>query len=249
MITVYQIRGTNGSGKSTLARAFIAGDPAATPNRKDVRCSPTVVDLAWYPAPTKREPERRKSVEGYCSPQIAPGLDVLVVGSYRTACGGLDGVPDFETSFAAIREAARIHATYGEAAVNQAIIAEGVLASTVWGSWGEFHELIQRYSPGQAELAFCYLDTPVEVCLERIKKRQEAAGKVRPINEQLVRDKVKAIAATRLRALAAGALVYDLPWRSAEEALRAIMTDVHVPQVDHHDRTSFPLAREFYRGR
>jgi predicted ABC-type ATPase len=221
VITIYNIRGTNGSGKSTLARSFIIGDPACPPNRPGDDSSATMVDLTWYKSPTKREPHRLRYVEGYASPQIVEGLDVLVVGSYRTACGGLDAVPDFATTFKALDGAVGVHRRYDRSAQHQAIVAEGVLASTVWGSWGEYASNLG----GRAQVAFCYLDTPLEVCLERIRRRQEAAGKVRDIKEDLVKDKIKAIAATREKAMAAGALVYDLPWETAAPALAAIMRD------------------------
>jgi len=224
--------GANGSGKSTLARAFIAGDPKAEPNRLGVEGSPTVVDLTWYDAPTKADPGRCKVVEGYASPHFLPGCDVLVVGSYRTACGGLDAVPNFETSFAALDGAVRICRDHPRAE-HQAIICEGVLSSTVWGSWADYEE--GAVNDG-VSFAFCYLDTPLEVCLERIRKRQEAAGKVREIKTELVADKVRAIAATREKALAAGALVYDLPHNNAYDALYGVIGDVG-------------CARDIYRAR
>jgi hypothetical protein len=236
LITVYNIRGTNGSGKSTLARSFIRGDVTAPPNRPGDPNSPLMVDLTTYPSPTKQDPGRRRFVEGYGNP--GEQLDVLVVGSYRTACGGLDAVPNFETTFKALDRAIEIMRLQGKAP-EQAIIAEGVLASTVWGSWGAYAtKLRERCAPpnGHAQIAFCYLDTPLEVCLERIRARQKAAGKEREIKEELVRDKVKAVAATRTRALEAGHLVYDLPYQIADTALFAIIADV-------------PKAREMYRAR
>jgi hypothetical protein len=241
VITIYNIRGTNGSGKSTLARSFIAGDPKVPPNQRGVPDSPIMVDLTWYDAPTSKDPARRKSVEGYCSP--SDRLNVLVVGSYRTACGGLDAVPDFGTSFNAIDGAIRVHQGFGRPTPEQAIIAEGVLSSTVWGSWGEYAKNLRR---GEARLAFCYLDTPLEVCLERIRRRQEAAGKVRDIKTQLVKDKIKAIAATREKALAAGHAVYDLPFETSAAALAAIMTD---EWLDCPGVTTPTSARELYRAR
>lgn len=204
MTIIYSIRGTNGSGKSTLVRAFVStltGDQRGGP-----------VDLNPYPAPTKREPERQKRVEGY-------GFDfpdlgrTMIIGSYRTACGGLDSLPSFAVQQAAIMWAiSKFNPRH--------ILAEGILASTVYGSWGSFAE-------GLADLGhqyvWCYLDTPLEVCLERIQKRQEASGKVRDIKTELVADKIKAINATRTRALDANDLVYDLPYQSAEQAMRSIM--------------------------
>jgi hypothetical protein len=212
MITVYNIRGTNGSGKSTLARAFIPGTQGYR------------LKLAEYPAPTKAQPDRVGSVSGrgfeWGGEQT--GLATVVVGPYETACGGLDAVPNFETSFKAVSNAISMLEMHSSC-THRAVIAEGVLASTVWGSWGEFAKRLDDV--GIARVAFCYLDTPLEVCLDRIRKRQEAAGKVRDIKTELVADKVKAIAATRLKALAAGQLVYDLPHMAAEKALQDLMTD------------------------
>ena len=196
------------------------------------------MDLTWYESPTKANPGRKRAVEGYCSPHLFPGCDALVVGSYRTACGGLDAVPNFATMFAALDGAVRICRDHPRAE-QQAIICEGVLASTVWKSWGEYAD--QSNSDGcDVDFAFCYLDTPLEVCLERIRKRQEAAGKVRDIKTELVADKVKAIAATRQKAIDAGALVYDLPYQQAEEVLQLIMTD---------GPGCLQTAREQYRAR
>ncbi len=220
MITVYNIRGTNGSGKSTLARAY-----AGPPEGYDLPTMHGPVDLYRYASPTKRDPERQAVVQGYgCA---TPELATVVVGSYRTACGGLDAVPDFAKTFGAVGAAVRMLDREAPPRAKKAVVAEGILASTVWGSWGDYALKLRQgqavLPAGAAQVAFCYLDTPVEVCLERIRKRQEAAGKVREINEQMVRDKVRAIAATRARALAAGELVYDLPWEEAETAFRAIL--------------------------
>lgn len=241
MITVYNIRGTNGSGKSTLARPYWQPQPGG-----DI-ASQGPLDLHWYSAPTKKEPGRLKPVEGYGvqTPQLA----TILVGPYRTACGGLDAVPDFAKTFSAVSKAIKLLARLAPPKGQMAVIAEGVLASTVWGSWGDYAMKLRQglavVPAGQAQVAFCYLDTPVEVCLERIKARQEASGKVRDINEQMVRDKVRAIAATRARALEAGELVYDLPWETAAEAMRVIMTDGLVQTV-HDEMTE---ARVLYRGR
>lgn len=247
MITLYNIRGTNGSGKTTLARSFIRGDLALPANQRGCPDSPTMVDLTWYASPTKADPQRCKAVEGYASPHLLPNTDVLVVGSYRTACGGLDAVPDFGTSFDALDGAVRICREHARAQ-HQAIICEGVLASTVWGSWGRYAQAACNV-PDDVSFAFCYLDTPLEVCLERIRKRQEAAGKVRDIKEDLVRDKIKAIAATRQRALDALHTVYDLPFQGAEAALKAIVANEWVDSRPGTDRRHDVKARELYRAR
>ena len=199
MSTVYNIRGTNGSGKTTLARAFL---PAAGGR----------VDLNWYDSPTKRDPSRRLRVPGYIN--SIPGDRVGLIGSYATPTGGLDTVPSFPIQQAAI-------AYMLENLKVEHVIAEGILSSTVFGSWADFD--LSLMDLGRHHFAWVYLQTPIELCLERIAARQRAAGRERPIKEELVRDKVKAVAATRTKALAAGRLVYDLPVGGEENALRAIM--------------------------
>lgn len=223
-VIIYNIRGPNGSGKSTLARSAIAGDPTAAPNRPGVEGSPTMVDLTWFDSPTKKDPARRRSVEGYVT-QRRDELEAIVVGSYRTACGGLDATPNFATGFAALDGAVAL--LDRSKAHHRAVIAEGVISSTVWGSWGEYaNDVMERDA---AVFAFCYLIPPLEVCLERIRERQRAAGGEKPIKEELVADKIKAVKATREKALASRHIVYDLPAeRPAVEVAHAfhqIVTD------------------------
>ncbi len=204
-ITIYNIRGPNGSGKSTLARSLIQGDPAAEANRQ-LPGSPTMVDLCWYDSPIKRDPARRRPVEGYVTKEDE--WEAIIVGSYRTACGGLDAIPNFDTSFIAINGAVDLLEQHS-ANTYRAVIAEGVISSTVWGSWGEYARVCEEHD--DRRFAFVYLNPPLELCLERIRERQRAAGGERPIKTELVADKIKAVAATRERALAAGRVVYDLP--------------------------------------
>lgn len=198
---ILQIRGTNGSGKSTLARAFVA--PDASP-----------VDLATYEVPRKSG-SRQRWVEGTVS--ILDGVSVAVIGSYKTACGGMDGIPTFELARRAIYRGAELAAH---------VLCEGVLASTVFGSWAAFG---RKMDEAGYPFALAYLQTPVDVCLERIAARN--GGK--EIDERLVRDKVRAVAATREKAMAAGLQVYDLPLGDEEAALRAILRgegDAHVAE-------------------
>lgn len=236
-ITIYNIRGPNGSGKSTLARSCIMGDPAAEPNRPDRKSSPTMVDLHWYASPTKKDPARQKAVEGYVTSR--DDVEAIVVGSYRTACGGLDATPNFEAAFRSLDKAVEL--LRSREAPHKAVIAEGVISSTVWGSWGEYANEVMECD--QAVFAFCYLIPPLEVCLERIRERQRAAGGEKPIKEELVADKIKAVSATRLKALEAGHLVYDLP---AERPAREVAHAFH--QIVLNDKFGHANAREMFRA-
>jgi energy-coupling factor transporter ATP-binding protein EcfA2 len=186
-MTIINIRGTNGSGKTTLARELIGLDPHPE-------------NLVRYNSPTKKEPGRMKWVEGWGQPG-----GFLAIGSYKQGCGGMDTIPSFDLQQQAVSAAAwwdRVdsHALSGPAPRH--IMCEGVLASTVAGSWLEF---FRRFPVCGHGVIIAYLDTPVELCLERITARQIAArGEAREIKVDQVRDKVRAITATRAKFDAAG---------------------------------------------
>jgi predicted ABC-type ATPase len=204
--TIFNLRGTNGSGKSALARHFLPPNLAG-----DLQGGP--VDLSWYYAPTKRDPQRRLRAEGYGSTEWPGGL--VTVGPYRSACGGMDALPSFQVCQWAVAYAA-------SQLPCRTVIAEGVLASTVFGSWAEFARAI---TAAGHTFVWTYLQTPVEVCLERIAQRQREAGAERPIKKDQVRMKVNAIDATRTRAREAGFPVLDLPFGAEREALEhCVMT-------------------------
>lgn len=217
MGTVYSIRGTNGSGKTTLARAFLPpnamGDNLGGP-----------VDLNHYPSPTKKDPNRQLRSQGYVTEgyaaegYVTEGWTSLgrvgVVGKYDAACGGMDRMPDFAVCRGAISYLLNeLHC--------DAVIAEGLLASGVYGSWGVYAKELRQQGHNYA---FCYLSTPLEICKERIKALQVKAGKVdKIINWSLVDAKYDQVISNRKIALANGEMVYDLPYSHEVHALSAIM--------------------------
>ena len=199
---IWSLRSTNGGGKTTLARRFIP-----------VRAQP--VELISWPSPTKKDPGRYRPIVGYLRDSRALGR-VAVIGPYSAACGGLDQLPCFQASREAI-----FAALEGQRAPH--VIAEGLLASGVTGSWAVFAREMQQ-------LGHCYnwtyLSTPLEVCKERVRARQALKGSTREIQWELVESKYSQVRATRERALAAGFPVWDLPWENqaiTAEAMTAIM--------------------------
>lgn len=86
------------------------------------------------------------------------------------------------------------------------VLFEGVVVSTIYGPWRE-------WAQNNGGMVWAFLDTPLQVCLERIQKRN--GGK--PIKEDQVGDKHRTIARVRDKALADHELVVDLHW---ERALR-----------------------------
>lgn len=203
---IINIRGTNGSGKTTLARALIGPDPQG-------------IDLVEYPSPTKRDPERKAWVDGF-----GGRTSFLAIGSYKQGCGGMDTIPSFDLQQQGVRAAYDWKRPNGYQLTGERpehIVCEGVLASTVFGSWGNFFSGFNK-----DEVLIAYLDTPLEVCLERIRQRQIAAkGEAREIKREQVADKIKAIEATRKRFKAAGFRTCVINHLAAEHHLRnAIIT-------------------------
>lgn len=198
---IINIRGTNGSGKTTLARSLITSE--AQP-----------VDLVWYDNPTKKDPERRSSVEGW---GVSGGF--LAVGKYSVGCGGMDTIPNFALQQEAVAKATMLPGP------PEHVICEGVLASTVAGSWLDFFKKCQ--DAGGHRVLVAYLDTPLELCLERIRQRQVASGRgEREIKVDLVKDKIKSIHATRAKMEAAGIATVLLRHDAAEHGLMETLEEM-----------------------
>lgn len=184
---IINLRGTNGSGKSTVARALMGTDPEE-------------VELAEFQTPAGKW----RQVIGYRN----PALGLIVVGPYRTDCGGCDGVKTQDLICEAVTSAAKDF--------NQHVFFEGVIVSTLFSRYAKLADEL-----GRDEFVFAYLDTPLAVCLKRIQKRN--GGK--PIKEDLVADKVRAINSTRHKADAAGYRVEVLPYRSATERILEMINE------------------------
>lgn len=189
MKTFLNIRGTNGSGKSTLARRFF-GEHDAT------------VNLVSY--------VNKSGKPKWATGQVNPDNLTCVVGSYDTMAGGLDKLPSFDIQFQAIEAALALPDV-------DLVVAEGVLASTVLGSWAEH---AKKLIGGGHRVIWAFMSTPVPVCLQRIQARN--GGK--PIKEDLVRDKWTQIDRVRQRAeLVRGLTVLQLPFEQEWDALQAAL--------------------------
>ena len=138
---IVQLRGCSGSGKSTVAHTLLAKFP--------------------------NEPLVRKKDGKIMAYKVEAGLDkpIYVVGSYHTACGGVDTIPT-------IKEALDRVAYFDEN--NGHVFFEGLLISTIYGSVGEFSD--------RHEMVFAILDTPLDVCLERVRLRRLEKGNDKPMD-------------------------------------------------------------------
>jgi len=110
--------------------------------------------------------DEQKKILGY---RVFAGLKkpIHLVGKYETACGGTDGIHrQKESADRAIRWGADGH-----------VILEGLLLS----GGGPKAEVTARITE-TGDYCHAFLDTPIEVCIERVKARRLAAGNEKPLN-------------------------------------------------------------------
>lgn len=184
---IINVRGTNGSGKSTVAHTLLKEygfDPLKV-NQPETQTP--MIDLVHYADP---KTGRHKIVEGH----VIKPLKLILVGSYRTQCGGADGIPTQNLIKEAVAKAA---------SMNHHVLFEGVIISTLFSGYRELSKVMR--GAGHA-YNWVYLGTPLEECLSRIQARN--GGK--PIKVDLVKDKIKAIESTRRKAVQAGETVYTI---------------------------------------
>lgn len=116
-------------------------------------------------------------VKGYSIDASSYGISapIYLLGKYTTACGGCDQIP---TQQEAADRAYKAWNSGGH------VLMEGLLASAA-GLNGAVTKTITQ----TGEAVFAILDTPLDVCIERVKKRREARGDERPFNTKNTNDK------------------------------------------------------------
>lgn len=126
---------------------------------------------------------------------VFPKYQFLAIGKYQTKCGGLDSLKSTQETKDAVDTLwnCKFH-----------ILMEGVLASTVYGTYVDlFQSISKRYAPLDLPLrqvVMFNIVPPLEVCLERIQQRN--GGK--PIKSELVENKRKTVLRNHQHFLDAG---------------------------------------------
>jgi len=111
---------------------------------------------------------------------------VFVLGRYANDCGGLDSSFSYKGAADDVCEAIRELAEYGD------VITEGVVAISSYG----VKRMLQLATDLAAEghhLILATLDTPQEVCIERVKARRLGKGNTKPFDPGNLRSKFYAI--------------------------------------------------------
>jgi predicted kinase len=92
---------------------------------------------------------------------------LFIVGPYLTACGGCDAIQPYARIWPLVTRAAE---------KGEHVLFEGALVSNSYGNIGRDSEVYGD------EFVFAMLDTPLDECLARIRKRREARGELKPLN-------------------------------------------------------------------
>lgn len=131
-----------------------------------------------------------------------------VIGKYDNVCGGTDTIKTQQqiidrVEFYVMRK--------------YRIWFEGLIVSTIYGAIGAYSEKFKD------RWIFAYLDTPLNVCLERVLQRRAAAGNTKPFNDTNTRNRAATIARNREIVLSKGRRVVDLPYQNALAPLLEII--------------------------
>lgn len=137
-------------------------------------------------------PVKRPEAYKLTMPNLVSPLYIL--GSYENTCGGMDGISSVQAQIDLIHK----YAALGH------VIYEGLLLSTYYGSLGA---AVERYGNDHV---WAFLDTPIDVCIERVKARRLAAGNTKPLNERNTREREKPINSLKLKLSRRGAKVITL---------------------------------------
>lgn len=116
-----------------------------------------------------------------------------VIGPYRTACGGCDAIQPYADIWPRVY---RAHQEY------EHVLFEGALVSSSYGNIGRS---LDEYMGNGA--VFAFLDTPIDVCLERIAARRAARGNFDPVKPDNTVGKFESVARSKLQMAKLGSMI------------------------------------------
>lgn len=95
------------------------------------------------------------------------------------------------------------------------VVFEGLMVSTI--------ESRYAYLAHELPCTFAFLDTPLEVCLQRVQGRRGEKGTEKALDPSNTTNKVTAIKVCRAKFAAAGLACVTLPWQDPWPALAALL--------------------------
>jgi predicted ABC-type ATPase len=139
---------------------------------------------------------------------------LFVLGKYKTAaCGGLD------SSFSYGGAADDLLLCIDKLAPQGHVVCEGVIAITSYGfrRVTRFADKLRRKGH---RMIFAHIDTPAELCIERVNQRRLEAGNHKPFNPEKLLDKYESILKSQEKLKQIG---YDARILPHEEPLQTLL--------------------------
>jgi predicted ABC-type ATPase len=139
---------------------------------------------------------------------------LFVVGKYKTAaCGGLD------SSFSYGGAADDLLLCIDKLAGQGHVICEGVIAITSYG-FGRVTRFADKLKRKGHHMIFARIDTPAQLCVERVQQRRREAGNVKSFNPDGLLHKYESILKSQEKLREAG---YDARILPHEEPLQTLL--------------------------
>ena len=200
---IVKLAGTSGSGKSSLIReAFKLW---------------TFAPVFWTPL----KPKVREYVAVIRPGQPLAGRfnKVVVLGDYRSPCGGMDGI-------SSTAERQFLVTKYAKGHRRTLVLSEGLIYGQVYGIQPGGLGYLSEQAGGVAWV-YAFMNTPAEVCLERVAQRRTARGVTKPLTPKNTVNRIRAIGCVRKRVLAnknKNQHVYDVDYAAPpEKAFKALL--------------------------
>lgn len=154
---VLKLHGCSGAGKTTVMRSYMQSAD---------RMHEITLDGAKRPEAYVLEFDEWKDDP------------VIILGSYKNNCGGMDSFPSDAPS---IIKAIEHYRELGH------VMFEGLLLSTYFGAVGKYMDSLGD------DAIFAFMDTPIITCLERVTHRRDVQQSKNKFNPQNTIDKYNTI--------------------------------------------------------
>jgi hypothetical protein len=138
---------------------------------------------------------------------------IFVLGKYRSACGGLD------SSFSYKGAADDLLLCIDKLAAKGHVLCEGVIAITSYG-FGRVTRFADKQKRKGNHMIFANIDTPAELCIERVRQRRREAGNPKPFDPEKLLHKYESVLRSQEKLRAAG---YDARVLPHEEPLQTLL--------------------------
>ena len=138
---------------------------------------------------------------------------VFVLGKYKSACGGLD------SSFSYKGAADDLLLCIDKLAAKGHVVCEGVIAITSYG-FGRVTRFAAKQERKGNHMIFAHLDTPADLCIERVRQRRKEAGNQKPFNPEQLLQKYESVVRSQEKLREAG---YDARILPHEEPLQTML--------------------------